>query len=53
MRSRMHSQSMIRTTTPASISAPHAIALDDGAELVIHAMPMRPKYRRLLPGGER
>jgi hypothetical protein len=30
-----------------------SIALDDGAELVIHAMPIRPKYRRLLPGGER
>jgi hypothetical protein len=26
------------------------IARDDGSELVIHAMPMRPKYRRLLPG---
>jgi hypothetical protein len=24
---------------------------DDGAELAIHAMPMRNKYRRLLPGG--
>lgn len=23
----------------------------DGSELVIHAMPMRAKYRRLLPGG--
>lgn len=23
---------------------------DDGSELVIHAMKMRPKYRRLLPG---
>jgi hypothetical protein len=23
---------------------------DDGSELVSHAMPMRPKYRRLLPG---
>lgn len=22
-------------------------------ELVIHAMPMRPKYQRLLPGGDR
>ncbi len=30
-----------------------AIVRDDGTELVIHAMPMRPKYRRLLPGGER
>jgi hypothetical protein len=29
------------------------IVRDDGTELVIHAMPMRPKYRRLLPGGER
>jgi hypothetical protein len=29
------------------------IVRDDGGELVIHAMPMRPKYRRLLPGGER
>jgi hypothetical protein len=26
------------------------ILLDDGSELVIHAMAMRPKYRRLLPG---
>lgn len=26
------------------------IARDDGSELVIHAMTMRPKYRRLLPG---
>ncbi len=25
----------------------------DGGELVIHAMPMRAKYQRLLPGGER
>ena len=24
---------------------------DDRTELVIHAMPMRAKYRRLLPGG--
>lgn len=23
---------------------------DDGSELVIHALPMRAKYRRLLPG---
>jgi hypothetical protein len=29
-----------------------AIVRDDGSELAIHAMPMRPKYRRLLPGGE-
>jgi hypothetical protein len=26
------------------------IVRDDGSELVIHAMEMRPKYRRLLPG---
>lgn len=26
------------------------IVREDGAELVIHAMKMRPKYRRLLPG---
>ena len=26
------------------------IVRDDGTELAIHAMPMRPKYRRLLPG---
>lgn len=26
------------------------IIRDDGPELVIHAMKMRPKYRRLLPG---
>jgi hypothetical protein len=25
---------------------------DDGSELAIHAMSMRPRYRRLLPGGE-
>jgi hypothetical protein len=24
---------------------------DDGSELAIHAVKMRPKYRRLLPGG--
>jgi hypothetical protein len=29
------------------------VVRDDGSELVIHAMPMRPKYRRLLPSGER
>lgn len=27
-----------------------AIVREDGSELVIHAMKMRPKYRRLLPG---
>ena len=27
-----------------------AIVRNDGSELVIHAMKMRPKYRRLLPG---
>jgi hypothetical protein len=27
------------------------IVRDDGSELAIHAMRMRPKYRRLLPGG--
>lgn len=27
-----------------------SIVRDDGSELVIHAMKMRPKYRRLLPG---
>ncbi|HEY3884081.1 MAG TPA: hypothetical protein VGL62_02645 [Vicinamibacterales bacterium] len=26
------------------------IVLDDGSELVIHAMKMRPRYQRLLPG---
>jgi hypothetical protein len=26
------------------------IVRDDGSELAIHAMKMRPKYRRLLPG---
>jgi hypothetical protein len=25
------------------------LLLDDGRELIIHAMPMRPKYRDLLP----
>jgi hypothetical protein len=28
-----------------------AIVRDDGSQLVIHAMKMRPKYRRLLPEG--
>ncbi len=28
-----------------------SIVRDDGSELAIHAMKMRPKYRRLLPGG--
>ena len=28
------------------------IARDDGSELAIHAMKMRPSYRRLLPGDE-
>lgn len=28
------------------------ILRDDGTELAIHAMRMRPKYARLLPGGE-
>jgi hypothetical protein len=27
------------------------IVRDDGSELAIHVMTMRPKYRRLLPGG--
>jgi hypothetical protein len=27
------------------------IVRDDGSELAIHAMPMRTKYQRLLPGG--
>jgi hypothetical protein len=27
------------------------IVRDDGSELVIHAMKLRPKYRRLLPEG--
>jgi hypothetical protein len=27
------------------------IVRDAGTELAIHAMPMRPKYQRLLPGG--
>jgi len=26
------------------------VVRNDGTELVIHAMPMRAKYRRLLPG---
>ena len=28
-----------------------SIVREDGRELAIHAMPMRPKYQRLLPGG--
>lgn len=28
-----------------------AIVRDDGSELAIHAMKMRSKYERLLPGG--
>ena len=27
------------------------VVRDDGSELAIHAMPMRTKYQRLLPGG--
>jgi hypothetical protein len=27
------------------------IVRDDGSQLAIHAMKMRPNYRRLLPGG--
>jgi hypothetical protein len=27
------------------------IVCDDSSELAIHAMAMRPKYQRLLPGG--
>ena len=27
------------------------VVRDDDSELAIHAMTMRPKYRRLLPGG--
>jgi hypothetical protein len=27
------------------------VVRDDGSELAIHAMKMRAKYRRLLPGG--
>jgi hypothetical protein len=27
------------------------VVRDDGTELAIHAMMMRPKYKRLLPGG--
>ena len=29
----------------------HATVRDDGSELAIHAMAMRPKQQRLLPGG--
>lgn len=29
-----------------------ALHREEAPELVIHAMDMRPKYRRLLPGGE-
>lgn len=28
-----------------------AIVRNDGSQVAIHAMKMRPKYRRLLPGG--
>lgn len=27
------------------------IVRDDGSELAVHAMKMRPRYQRLLPGG--
>jgi hypothetical protein len=45
--------------TPASIGLARngellevvAVARDDGTELAIHAMKMRSKYKRLLPGG--
>ena len=29
------------------------LVFDDGAEMAIHAMPMRSKYEELLPGGQR
>jgi len=35
----------------ASLLEVVTLVRDDGSELVIHAMTMRAKYRRLLPGG--
>ena len=34
-----------------ALAAVATIVRADGSELAIHAMKMRPKYRRLLPGG--
>ena len=35
---------------PGALLEVLTIIREDGTELAIHAMPMRPKYRRLLPG---
>lgn len=35
---------------PGALLEVVTIIREDGTELAIHAMPMRPKYRRLLPG---
>ena len=37
-------------STAGALREVATIVRDDGTELVIHAMPMRPNYRRLLPG---
>ncbi|HZT66875.1 MAG TPA: hypothetical protein VFA11_13890 [Acidimicrobiales bacterium] len=37
--------------TGAVLEVISVVGDEDTAELVIHAMPMRDKYRRLLPGG--
>jgi hypothetical protein len=39
------------TARDASLLEVVTIVRADAAELAIHAMKMRPKYRRLLPGG--
>jgi GNAT superfamily N-acetyltransferase len=38
-------------TSNADLLEVVTIVRDDGSELAIHAMRMRPKYRRLLPEG--
>jgi hypothetical protein len=38
-----------RTTWPGNLVEIVVLLLDDGTELIIHAMRMRPKYRDLLP----
>ena len=39
-------------TRSAALLEVVALVRDDGTELAIHAMALRAKYRRLLPGGE-
>jgi hypothetical protein len=41
----------LRSARSADLLEVVTIVRDDGSEVVIHAMKMRPKYRRLLPEG--